>query len=118
MLKVADEFFLIGLHLIENLRVRFRDGIGCGLFRLRAFRGRQWYRPTSQLLGKLGRVIGPGGENLCALVQVVGPDFVESVGLAVMRFRIFGAILYAIETGNAHVIKRTMVAAERAVPTP
>src|SRR6266849_3544716 len=100
MFEVADKLLLIGFHLVKNLCVRFCDGVRGRLLLMRVFRSRRRHGPPREHFRKLGSVISPRGKNLRALVQIVRPYFVESIGLAVMRFRVLGEVLDAEESGD------------------
>ena len=73
---------------------------------------RSW--ATRQHFGQLRGVVRPRREHLRALIQVVFPDFVEGVGLAVVRFGIFGAVLNGPKSGHAHIIEGSMIGSEGA----
>src|SRR5579885_3410240 len=71
-------------------------------------------RPAGHHRGELGGVVSPGGQDLRSLIQIVFPDFVKRVGLAVMSLVVLGERLNAIEAGHTSLIEGGVIGTERA----
>src|SRR5579859_3287773 len=113
MRKVRLELRLIGFHLFENLFVVLRNWIGDRRGDFAGFGvGLVWKRTARQHLRKLSRVVRPCGEDLRALIKIVLPNFVERVGLAVMRFGVFGAVLNTEKARDPSVVEGRMIRAK------
>jgi len=113
--QAGFQFILAGLHLFENFCIHLGDRILLGRFRFCGLRrGKVGQRTAREHGRQLRGVVGPGCKHLRTLIQIVLPDFIEGVGLAVMSFWILSAVIHTAESGDAHVIERSVVGPERA----
>ncbi len=117
--EICFELALVRLHLSDDFRVHFGDRIGLrggriGGFALGRLGGARRKRPAGHHRGELGGVVSPGGQDLRSLIQIVFPDFVKRVGLAVMSLVVLGERLNAIEAGHTSLIEGGVIGTERA----
>src|SRR5579884_2946825 len=66
---------------------------------------------SRKLLRVLRKIPGQSRDSLCALNEIFSPDFVEGIGLRVMRAPVIGRLLHGEEGRHAGFAERHMIAA-------